>query len=134
MRRAARGKRRRGDVAAFLRDAPARTASLADELDRRSYRPGAPRVFRITDPKPRTISALPFRDLVVQHALVARTLPSLERGMRERSFACREGKGTRRALALVAHHARTKRHVLQADVRKFFPSIDHALLVIGVRH
>jgi hypothetical protein len=44
------------------------------------------------------------------------------------SYACRVGKGTRRALDRTGHFARRHRYVLQCDVREFFPSIDHAIL------
>src|ERR1019366_3219885 len=44
------------------------------------------------------------------------------------SFACRKGFGTHRALARAKEGARRCRYVLKCDVRKYFPSIDHAIL------
>ena len=43
---------------------------LADDLASGRYVPGPYRHFWIHDPKPRKISAAPFRDRVVHHALV----------------------------------------------------------------
>jgi len=68
--RAARGKRRRPDVARFWLELEKEVLNSANELTDGTYRPGAYRVFRIRDPKPRIISAASFRDRVVHHALV----------------------------------------------------------------
>ena len=64
-RRARKGKRSRPDVAAFEYRLEGELCALRDELASRSYRPGPYRHFRITEPKPRVISAAPFRDRVV---------------------------------------------------------------------
>ena len=45
------------------------------------------------------------------------------------SYANRAGKGTHRALDRCTHYLRRYRYVLPLDVRQFFPSIDHALLL-----
>ena len=42
---------------------------LQEELRSFTDRPGPYRQFRIRDPKPRLISAVPYRDRVVHHAL-----------------------------------------------------------------
>jgi hypothetical protein len=42
---------------------------LQAELQSETYRPGAYYNFHTLDPKPRLISAAPFRDRVVHHAL-----------------------------------------------------------------
>jgi hypothetical protein len=125
---AARGKRRSPDVAAFLLDRAAHLDALSHDLESRTYRPGPGRSFWINDPKRRRIFALPFRDRVAQHVLIATTLPSLERWFAPQSYACRTGKGTHRCLGRAIELTRTKRFVLRIDVRKFFPSIDHGIL------
>jgi hypothetical protein len=125
---AARGKRRSVDVAAFLLDRAANLDALSRELGSRSYRPGPGQSFWIHDPKRRRIFALPFRDRVVQHVLIAATLPILERWFAPQSYACRNGKGTHRCLRQAIGLTRVKRFVLRVDIRKFFPSIDHVIL------
>jgi hypothetical protein len=74
------------------------------------------------------IYALPFRDRVVQHLLMAQTLPFLEPSLAPQSYACRVGKGTHRCLERAAEWTRRRAYVLRLDMRKFFPSIDHAIL------
>ena len=76
---AALGKRKRPDVAAFLLDLESRLVALRRELIAGTYRPGSYHTFTITDPKPRQISAAPFGDRVVHHALTRVLEPVFER-------------------------------------------------------
>lgn len=126
--RAARGKRRARSVATFLCEGDQRLIELLHALWDRSYRPGRGRSFWIQDPKPRKIYALPFRDRVVQHYLIDRTLPAIEAALAPQSYACRVGYGSHRALRRASDLMRTHRYAARIDIRKFFPSIDHALL------
>jgi hypothetical protein len=78
--------------------------------------------------QPRLISAAPFRDRVVHHALCAAIVPPLERGFHRGSFANRRGYGSHRALRRFTAAAARHRWVLQADIRLYFPSIDLTIL------
>ena len=128
-RRARRGKRRRPDVAGFEFRCEEQLLRLQEQLLDGSYRPGAYRSFRITENgKQRVISAAPFRDRVVHHALCAVLEPIWEPRFIHDSYASRPGKGTHAALDRAQHFARGHRFVLSVDVQQFFPSIDHALL------
>ena len=93
-----------------------------------SYIPGNYRSFYRTEAKRRLISAAPFRDRVVHHALIGGIEPQFERRFIFDSYANRVGKGTHRALDRCTQFLRSNRYVLTCDVRQFFPSIDHALL------
>jgi len=106
---------------------------LADELASGSWMPGAYRAFTIREPKSRLISAAPFRDRVVHHAIVSILEPHFERRFVAHSYACRVGKGTHRALERAAELSRRRKFVLKGDIRKFFPSIDHEILKGEVR-
>ena len=72
-RRAQRGKRYRPAVLAFNANLEAELLRLQEELRSFIYSPGPYRQFPIRDPKPRFISAAPFRDRVVHHAPVSYT-------------------------------------------------------------
>ena len=125
---AAAGKRKRPDVAAFLIDLEPELLRLRRELLEGSYQPGRYRTFTILDPKPRQISAAPFRDRVVHHALTRTLEPVFERRFSRNSFACRTGMGTHRALEQAREGVRRFAYVLKCDVRKYFASIDHEIL------
>jgi hypothetical protein len=69
------GKRKWPSVAAFEVDLEQNLWALHEELREKTYRPGPYRRFSILEPKPRRISAAPFRDRVVHHALMNVTWP-----------------------------------------------------------
>ena len=125
---AARRKRSRGDVAAFLFDQEKHLCDLQAELTAKTYRPGPYRTFFIFEPKKRLIGAAPFRDRVVHHALCRVLEPIYERVFIHDTYACRKGKGAHAAVERFTHYARRHRYVLKCDVAKYFPSIDHAIL------
>lgn len=128
--RAARcGKRGRREVARFEARVEDALFKLQDELREERYQPGGYRHFYIHEPKRRKISAAPFRDRVVHHALVNVIEPIFERKFIHDSYACRVGKGTHRALDQCTAWVRQYPYVLQCDVAKFFPTIDHTLLL-----
>jgi RNA-directed DNA polymerase len=66
---------------------------------------------------------------VVHHALVGVMEPHFERRFVAHSYACRVGKGTHRALRRALHLSRIRRYVLKGDVVKFFPSVDHEVVL-----
>jgi hypothetical protein len=126
--RAKGGKRYRPAVLAFNANLEAELLRLQEELRSFTYRPGPYRQFRIRDPKPRLISAAPYRDRVVHHALCAAIAPPIERSFHRGSFANRIGYGSHRALRRFTAAAARHRWVLQADIRLYFPSIDLTIL------
>ena len=68
-RAARRGKRDRAAVADFEFDMEHNLFALEDELCAQTYQPGPYTNFYIYEPKRRLVSAAPFRDRVVHHAL-----------------------------------------------------------------
>ena len=132
-RKAQKGKRYRENVLSFNYNLEAELLTLRDALRAKSYRPGKYQTFQVWEPKPRLISAAPYRDRVVHHALCNVILPVFESTFIFDSYANREGFGTHRALQRFTQFARSSRYVLQCDVRKYFPSIDHAILKTLIR-
>jgi len=131
-RRAARGKRQVKGVARFLLREEPELLALQRELGDGSWRPGRPATFVIRDPKERVITAAPFRDRVVHHALIDPLEPLLDACLLPHAFACRRGKGQHRAVpqaqALLRQHA----WFLKMDVAKFFPSLAHDVVLATV--
>lgn len=127
-RKARRGKRHRPEVAEFEYDLEDNLLRLQEDLAASTYRPGSYHHFYVRERKLRLISAAPFRDRVVHHALCAVTDPIWEARFIHDTYACRPGKGTHRAVDRAQHFARGRRYVLQGDVHQFFPAIDLAIL------
>jgi RNA-directed DNA polymerase len=127
-RRAARGKRGHPPAAGFEHQVADRLVRLQGELRSGSYRPGEYTHFYIHEPKRRRISAAPFRDRVVHHALCNVIEPVFDRTFIAHSYANRRGKGTHRAIDYLQRCAQSHRYVLRMDIVKHFPSLDHAVL------
>ncbi len=127
-RKASRGKRGRAAAACFEYHLEDNLVTLQEELAAQTYRPGPYASFHIHEPKQRLISAAPFRDRVVHHALCNVIEPLFERTFIGDSYANRVGGGTHAALDRAQAFARRYRYVLQCDVEQFFPSVDLAIL------
>ena len=127
-RQAQQGKRFKSSVLAFNHCLEDELYQLHEELDQFTYQPGEYKTFRIFDPKPRLISAAPYRDRVVHHALCNVIMPIFDRTLISTTYANRVGYGSHRALKTFIGYARTSRYILQCDIRKYFPSIDLLIL------
>jgi hypothetical protein len=68
-RHAQRGKRFRPNVLRFNYNLETELLQLQQQLLDQTYQPGTYRTFRVKEPKSRLISAAPYRDRVVHHAL-----------------------------------------------------------------
>lgn len=109
---------------------------LHEELADGTYQHGGYEAFKICDPKPRNIHKASVRDRLLHHALHRILYPFFDRTFIADSFSCRIGKGTHRALnrfrsfsyAVSKNNTKTC-WVLKCDIRKFFVSIDHKILI-----
>ena len=131
--KARKRKRRRPNVARFQADLEPEVAQLRVELLNKTYRPGVYKTFHIHSPKRRLISAAPYRDRVVHHALCNVVEPLFERRFISDTYANREDKGTHAALRRYAQFVRRYRYVLRGDIKKYFPSMDHEVLLKKLR-
>ena len=127
-RKAVNGKRKKPGAASFFANLERELLHLERELRDGTYRPGSYVEILVHDPKERLVSAAPFRDRVVHHALCAVICPIFEAGFIGNTFANRTGKGTHAAIHVYERHRDNHDHVLRADIFRYFPSIDHEVL------
>ena len=151
-RKARKGKRSKKAACDFEFNLEENLLQLKRELEISVYEPQPLKQFIIRDPKTRVISASHFRDRVVHHALCNIIQPIFERTFIDDSYANRIGKGTRKALerfdnfkrkaaknGRLVNNARDSNmvvgYVLKADIRHYFDSVDHEILmgIIGKR-
>lgn len=128
-KKAQKGKRFKESTARFNLDFEKELLCLNESLIDLTYRHGAYRDFFVYDPKMRLISAAPYRDRVVHHALCNVIEPLFDRTFIHDSYACRKGKGTHAAAARYSKFSRKNNYVLKCDIRKYFQSIDHEILI-----
>jgi retron-type reverse transcriptase len=132
-RKAQKGKRFRDNVLAFNYNLELELEHIQTSLKSKTYLPGTYKTFTIVEPKPRLISAAPYRDRVIHHALCNIITPIFERTLIADTYANRLGFGTHRALKRFTEFARSSQYIFQGDIKKYFPSIDHAILKTIVR-
>lgn len=130
------GKRYRRDVLEYERFLTTNLLKLHKKLVDGSYRHGKYTAFTVSDPKTRHIHKATVEDRVVHRILYRALYAYCDSRFISDSFSCREGKGTHRALDRFFVLARTasQNHsqtvwILQCDIRKFFASIDHGVLL-----
>jgi len=132
-RKAQRCKRFKPNVADFNYHLETELIQLQTQLITQTYTPGDYTTFKLIDPKPRLISAAPYRDRVVHHALCNIIGPIFEKTFIPDSYANRKYLGTHKALKRFTQFARSSRYILQCDISKYFPSIDHEILKTLIR-
>ena len=130
------GKRKRADVQVFEYRLEDNIFELHQELIDGTYSHGSYMQFRITDPKPRQISKALVRDRLLHHALYRILYPLFDSGFIYDSYSCRVNKGTHKAFARlerlcnkVSRNNTAQCWALKCDIRKFFDSVDHSVLV-----
>jgi hypothetical protein len=124
-----RGKRSRPEAATFDFAWEEHLLALQADLEQGTYQPGPYHNFYVHIPKRRKISAAPFRDRVVHHAVVRVLEPLYEPRFLHDSYACRRYKGTHRAIHRAQHYMRRHAFYLKTDLVKFFPNVDHGVLL-----
>jgi hypothetical protein len=132
--RCRRGKRRKPAMARFDLDADRTVCALHRELRGGRYVPGPYRLRVICDPKTRLIAAAPIRDRIIHQALITELAPHYEPSFLAQSFAWGSGRGPHRALLCFLRLLRTFRYRLSLDIKRYFPSIRHEVLLGLFRH
>lgn len=131
-----KGKRNKIDVQKFSAGLADNIVALHVDLLQKIYRHGPYQFFRICDPKPRDIHKASVRDRLLHHAVYRVLYPYFEPKFIFDSYSCRLGKGTHRAIKRfrsfsykVSKNNTKTCWVLQGDIRKFFASINHQILI-----
>ena len=126
--KAARGKRYTRPALHFQKNLHKNLQQLQTELINENVPVGQYHFFTIHDPKERRICATPFRERVLQHAIMNIAEPIFEAYQIFDSYVCRKKKGTKAAIERAMSFAKQYKKVpyfLKLDIRKYFDSISH---------
>lgn len=131
-----RGKKKKVDVMEWKRHLMANVFCLHQDLKDKMYIHGPYQHFVIAEPKRRDIHKASVRDRLLHHAVYRKLYPFFDTTFIADSYSCRDNKGTHRAMRRFDDFARkvSKNRtrtawVLKCDIRKFFASIDHFILM-----
>jgi len=131
------GKKSKIDVLEFERNLMDNIVELQESLVNRAYCHGGYESFYINDPKRRHIHKASVRDRLLHHAVYRILYPFFDKTFIANSFSCRNNKGTHKAInhfralayKVSKNHTRTC-WALKCDIKKFFASIDHKILLV----
>ena len=136
LRNASAQKRFSNTILNFEKNLAENILELLKNLSNKTYKHGAYRHFRLFDPKERKISAAPFRDRVIHHAICQIMEPIFDKKFIDDSFACRKTKGSHKAIKRLQKFLIKSKsvkpfsmYVLKCDISKCFPSINHEILL-----
>ncbi len=124
-----RGKRGKADVIAYTANLDRNLRLLREQILAERVDVGHYHFFTVHDPKERVICAASFPERVLHHAIMNVCEPVLERYAIHDSYACRTGKGMHAAVLRVQSFAQRYGWYLKLDIRQFFASIDHEIVM-----
>lgn len=131
-----KGKGGKPDVQRFEFNLEQNIFRLHRSLSNKKYEHGEYANFYIRDPKLRHIHKATVCDRIVHHAVFRAVNAVFEPAFISRSFSCRVGKGTHKGVDALASMARKASRnnsgpcfALKCDIRKFFESVDHGILL-----
>jgi len=131
-----RGKKQKKDVVIFQLRLADNLTNLYYSLANYTYKHGAYSAFTISDPKLRNIHKATVRDRVLHHLIYKELYPYFDKKFIYDSYSCRKNKGTHRAIKRFKYFAcRVSKnnsrmcYVLKCDIKKFFASINHKILI-----
>jgi len=130
------GKKSKLDVQQFSINLMDNILSLHRELVNNSYRHGGYHGFYITDPKLRHIHKASVRDRLLHHAIYRQLYSFFATVFIVDLYSCQLGKGTHKAINRfrefnykVSKNNTKTVWVLKCDIKRFFDSIDHQILI-----
>ena len=132
-KKAQKGKRKNENVAKFNLQLESDLFLLQEQLQNKTYQPGTYSEFYIYEPKKRMISAAPYRDRVVHHALCNIIEPIFEEVFSFDTYANRKYKGTHAAIKRFKEFNKINKYAVKFDIKKYFPSIVHSILKKEIR-
>lgn len=128
-KKAVKSKKNKHIVRKFLKNQDYLLKKLQSDLINGKFTTSQYKTFTIYEPKQRVIYKLPlYPDHIVHHALINILGPIWQSTFINDSYACIPGRGLHAASKRVMHFVRKYKYVLQCDIRKFFPSINHEIM------
>lgn len=128
-----RGKKQKFGYQKYIFNYGEKLKSIENEItETLDFKWGGYREFYVHDPKKRIVMAAPFRDRIVHTAIHRVVAPLIDPTFGCRTYACRIGLGNRNAALRLQEQLTimgSNRYCVKLDVKKYFPSINHELLL-----
>lgn len=128
---ARRGKSKQAGIIDFDKNFDQNIADIYKELVTKTYQTSSYMQRTIVERKERIISILPYRDRIVQHAIMNIMEPIFVSMFTRDTYSCIKGRGVHSASKQLKKYLKDiegTTYCLQIDIRKFYPSIDNGIL------
>jgi len=135
-KKARKGKSKQLDVKRHIKNEKQNLESLHELLKHKKYETPEYKVFKILDPKEREIFRLPFRERIVQHAIMNILEPLLTPMFIINTYSCIKGRGILKAsldLRKYLLDVESTKYCLKLDIKKFYPSVNNEILKLLIR-
>lgn len=130
VKKAVKSKKNKKQTRVFLENKDTLIEKLRNDLIHDNFQTSKYRIFNVYEPKKREIYELPlYPDHIVHHALINVLGPIWQRRFIKDSYACIPGRGIHSAAQRAMRFVKKHKYVLQCDIRKFYPSIDHNIMM-----
>lgn len=128
-------KSRTNNCIKFTLDVEGNLYDMMQAINNRTYQPKRSICFVVSRPKYREVFAADFADRIIHHYIRLRLEPIIEKEFNDRTFNCRNGKGTlagvsqlKRDIIECSHHYTKDCYVATVDIHSFFMSIPKKLV------
>lgn len=132
--RASKGKTDKLEVLKYQTKFEENIKKLREQILRTTLDIGHYNIFTIYEPKERIICAASFPERVLHYAIINICYPYFEKFQIYDSYATRIDKGTFAAIDRAKIFTKNNTYFLKLDVRKYFNSISHPILVSLLKH
>lgn len=128
--KAVKSKKSKKQTKLFLKNKDELLEKLRSDIIHGGFRTSRYNVFTIYEPKQRLIYELPlYPDHIVHHAIINVLGPIWHKQFINDTYACIPGRGVHLASQRTMEFIKRNKFILQCDIRKFYPSINHDILV-----
>lgn len=129
---ARKGKSKQHGVMVHDRNRESNIKDLHESLLNKTFRTSQYKTFNVYEPKERKVFCLPYYpDRIVHHAVMNVLEPVFVSVFTADTYSCIKGKGIHAAAEAIKKALRDEKNTtycLKLDIKKFYPSVDHAIL------
>lgn len=134
---ARKGKRQSYGVQLHDRSSASNILELHEQLKNKTFKTSEYNIFKIYEPKEREIYRLPyFPDRIVHYAIMNVLEPIWVNVFTRDTYSCIKGRGIHAAVEKIKNDMKDvpgTKYCLKLDIRKFYPSVNHAVLKAIIR-
>ncbi len=127
-KKAKRGKAKQKEVQRFILNEEDNLINLYHILANKEYTTSEYKIFTIFEGKERQIYQLPYKDRVVQWAIINIIGDILIKSFTKDTYSCIKGRGIHKCLNNLNKVIKNYNYCLKLDIKKFYPNVDNDIL------